>query len=249
MSRESKSFGTQRAYKQHLTLGKGGLAGEIGDLRSDVEEGFQNNEQKAGFPSLDWVDGGAFAAAGGTAVLKGAALLQDQTFDTLQLTEGSAQLDLHPLKPGDSGITVEVIAGTGSLAVAYANKKLTVTLASGGSTDDAIATAINGASSQAKGHVRAVSAGGGSFTAAVAETAMAGGNGYYAGNAVKVSGVEALPLHATGTSPAATWTDTQISVTVPDLTAETDARAADDIAAVSVMSDGVKSSELAVVLA
>jgi hypothetical protein len=249
MARESKSFGTQRAYKQHLLLGKGGVAGEVADLRNDVEEGFQNNEQKAGFPTLDWVDGGAFAAAGANVTLIGTNLLQGQTFDTLQIKEGAAQIDLHAMKPGDSGITVEVVAGTGALAVAYAAKKLTITLAAGGSTDDAVATAVNEAASQAKGIVRAVSAGGGSFTAAVAETAMAGGVGYWEGNAVMVSGVEALPAHQTGTTPAASWTDDGIGATVPDLTGESPARAAGDIAGVIVMSNGVKTDQLSVVLA
>jgi hypothetical protein len=57
MAKESKAFGSQRAAKAHLVRGSGGLAGEIGDLRADVEEGFQNLEERAGFPELDYVDG------------------------------------------------------------------------------------------------------------------------------------------------------------------------------------------------
>lgn len=244
----SKAFGSQKAQKAHLLRGSGGVAAEVADVRSDADEAFVVVENKTGFPELQWIDGGAIAAAGGTAVLKGADFLQGKTFDELQLTEGAADLTFTAMKPGDSGLKVAIIAGAGALSVAYASKTLTITLASGGSTDDAIATAVN-ALADSKGIIRAVSAAGGSFTAAVAATDLAGGTGDWDNTGVFVSGVEAKPLHATGTTPAATWADGQISVTVPDLTAETDARAVGDIASVIVQSNAVKSNTLANVLA
>lgn len=246
MAKESKAFGSQRAYKKHLILGKGGLAGEIGDLRGDVEEGFQNLEERAGFPELYYIDGAGPSAAGADMVLVGVNFLQGQTFDTLQLVEGAAQLDLWPLKPGDSEITVEMTVGAGGLVVTYnpATKKLVIELAAAGSTDDAIATEINNGAACA-GYIRADSAAGGSFTAAQAEAPMAGGVGDYAGNVVKVGGVECLPKKAGAvTTSAAVWTDTQLDVTVPALAPIV----ATDQANVTVMSDGTRADALGAVV-
>jgi len=203
-------------------------------------------EARSGYPELDWADGDPLAISGGTLVLRGRNLLQGQTFDTLRLTEGTAQLDLHPLKPGDSGITVVMLLGVGALAIAYnsTTKVLTITLAAGGSADNAIATAINAAGAQTKGHIRAVSAAGGNFTLAQSSREMTGGVGSYAGNQALVSGVEALPLHATGIAPAATWTDTAVSVTVPDLSSQATPRHAEDQLAVTLKSYGLASLPL-----
>lgn len=44
----SKSFGTQRAKKPHLTEGKGGMGGEVDDLRRDVEASFGTLEANGG---------------------------------------------------------------------------------------------------------------------------------------------------------------------------------------------------------
>lgn len=45
----SRSFGSERAKKAHLVRdGKGGVAGEVGDLRSDVESGFLAMEAEVG---------------------------------------------------------------------------------------------------------------------------------------------------------------------------------------------------------
>jgi hypothetical protein len=246
MAKESKAFGSQRAYKQHLIRGTGGLSGEIGDLRSDVEEGFQNLEQRAGFPELDYIDGAGPSAAGADMVLVGRNLLQDQTFDYIKLVEGAAELELWPVKPGDSEITVEMTVGAGGLVVTYDpnTKKLVIELAAAGSTDDAIATAINADAAQTDGHIRATSAAGGSFTAAQAEADMTGGVGDYAGNKVTVGGVECLPKNAAGTTSAAVWTDTQIDVTVPALAPIV----ATDQANVTVMSDGTRADALGAVV-
>ena len=245
MTKQSKSFGTTRAHKDHLVRSQG-LAGEIRDLRSDVEEGFQNNEERSGFPHLDWTDvsSGAIKAAGGDVILYGRSLLQGQTFDTLTIGTGNAALTVTCLKPGDSGIRLAVVQGVGALAVTFVGGLLTVTLAAapGGSTATAVASQINATT---VGVIRAVAGGtGGSLVLVSAATPLAGGVGLYAGNSVLVSGVEALPKHA-----ASPWTDTNITVTVPDLTALTPARAAGDVVTVQVSSDGIVTESLSGVLA
>jgi hypothetical protein len=40
----SRSFGSERPHKSHLVTGKGGVAGEVDDLRSDIEDGFTSLE-------------------------------------------------------------------------------------------------------------------------------------------------------------------------------------------------------------
>ena len=135
MAKESAAFGSQRAKKQHLIRGKGGVAGEVGDLRSDVEEGFQNAEQKAGYPALDALDPATLLAAGQASfVVVGRSLLQGQTFDTLTTGAGDAAVAVTALKPGKSGLSLLVEQGAGALAAVLAADVLTVTLASGGST-------------------------------------------------------------------------------------------------------------------
>ena len=245
--KESKSFGAQRVKKSHLVTGKRGIAGEIWDLRGDVEEGFQNFEERAGFPELDFIDGGAPAAAGGDAILVGRNLLQGQLFDTLRVTEGTTKLDLWPVKPGDSGITVEVIAGDDALAVAYnpLTKKLVITLADGGSTANAVATAINANAAETDGYIRAKVETAGSLTADMAETEMAGGEGDYANNKVMVAGKEALPANNGTTSSVAVWSDTQVTVTVPALAPAV----ATDIAQLTLMTDGTHAQPLSFALA
>lgn len=248
MAKESRAFGSQRARKAHLLRGTGGLQAEIQDLRNDVEEGFQNMEDRAGYPELDYHDltDGAVAAAGGDITLVGRNLLQGQSFDYIKLVEGAAEVEIWPVKPGDSDITVEMEVGTGALAVAYDpnTKKLVVTLQAAGDTDDAIATIINN-DAATDGYFRATSAGGGSFTAAVAETALTGGVGDYDGNVVMVAGEEALPINAgAAATSAAVWTDTSVKVTVPALSGGQ----VGDHAQVTLSSDGTRADALSVVL-
>lgn len=239
MATESKAFGTQRARKQHLTKGKGGVAGEVDDLRNDVEEGFQNYEARDGFPELDYINGTGPAAVGGDMELVGRNLLQDQTFDELQLVEGAADLTIYALKPGASPLSVVMTVGVGSLSAVIAGNVLTIELQAAGDTDDDIATAIN-VSATCDGVVRATSAAGGSFTAAQAEADLAGGVGNYDGNVVMVGGNECLPANETGTTTTAKWTDTGVTVTVPALTPIV----ATDIATVSLASDGTRADTM-----
>jgi hypothetical protein len=195
----------------------------------------------SGVPFLDRLDvagGAAIVAAGGDIELVGRDLLQGQTFDSLALTEGAAGLTVHALKPGDSALTVEVTVGAGGLVVTFAAGKLTIELAAAGSTDDAIATAINADLSQCNGIIRAVSATGGSFTLAQAEAPMTGGAGNYAGNKVMVAGLEALPANETGITSTAKWSNTGIVCTTQA------AGAATDVAAVIVQSNGLWTGQI-----
>jgi len=66
---------------------------------------------------------------------------------------------------------------------------------------------------------------------------------------VMVSGVEALPANTTGTTGAAAVDDGTATVTVPDLTSETPARAAGDIVGITIKTNGVITQQLSGVLA
>lgn len=203
--------------------------------------------ERAGAPELDRLDvsEGAWAAAGGDITLIGRALLQGQTFDTITKTEGAASVAIHALKPGDSGITCQIIAGAGALGVAFTpgTGALVITLAAGGSSDDAVATAINADASQCNGYLRAVSASGGNFTLAASSAPLTGGTGDYAKNKIMAGGLEALPANETGITATAKWSNTSIECTTQAV------GSAGDIATVAVQSDGVFTQSLSAVLA
>jgi hypothetical protein len=248
----SKSFGGEAPRRPHLVQdGKGGVAGEVGDLRSDVEAGFSALEGRSGtFPELQWVDGGHMAAAGGDAVLKGANLIQGQEFATLTLGTGTDELVFTALKPGTGGndFTVEIEDGgtAGSEVVTKTGNAFLITAQVGTSTADQIAIAVNADGADSDGYLTCN--GGGSGTPVVtAATALTGGTGE--GWTCWVSGVEALPANTTGANGGAALTETACTVTVPDLTAETDARAVGDLAAVTLSSDGIRTQSLTTVLA
>ena len=178
--------------------------------------------------------------AGGDIVLGGRNLLQGQAFDGLTRSQvGGASIALAPLKPGASGITVQIVAGAGALGIAYdsGTRALIITLAAGGSTDDAIATAINANGAQTDGHVRCASGSGGAFTLAQASAPMTGGAGNYAGNQVLVGGIEALPANTPGTAGAAAWATTSIKCT-------TAASSISDAVQIVVQSNGLRSRPL-----
>ena len=236
MTRESVAFGSQRAQKAHLLRGTGGLSAEIADLRNDVEEGFQNSESKSGFPVLDALDPGTLLAAGqATFVIKGRNLLQGQTFDTITSGLANAAVAVTALKPGVSGLSLAIVQGVGALAAELDGDVLTVTLAAANSTATEVAAAIN-AEATCIGVVHAVAGGTGADDVVVAaETALAGGAGYYAGNVVTINGQSCNPVQA-----ASQWTNTSITVLVPALTG----RIASDVVGVTVMSNGVLSNTL-----
>lgn len=242
MAKESRAFGSQRAYKKHLVLGKGGIAGEIVDLRADVEEGFQNFEGRSDFPELDAVSGNGPAAVGGDMVLVGRELLQGQTFDKVNVVEGSADLLLEMLKPGNSGCTVEVEVGAGALGIVLVPRKLTITLAAAGSTVAAVATAINADGADTDGFIRANEDVAGNLTAAVAEQNFTGGVGDYDGNVVRAAGSECPPANQAGATSSAKWTATQLTVTVPALAP----LVATDKAQITLSSDGTRADAMSV---
>ncbi|MFW9801043.1 MAG: hypothetical protein ACFFFC_00200 [Candidatus Thorarchaeota archaeon] len=235
--RQSKSFGAQVPKKAHLLQRTGGIAAEVQDLRDDVETGFQNAEERLQYPVIDWSDGGGAVVGGGDLTLKGRYLLQSQTFDQLVTGSGNSQVTYKMLKPGDSGFSVEHVQGAGALSAAIVGTKLTVTIASGGSTATAVAGAVNAA---CVGIILATAGGTGAENIAVlAETNLTGGAGDYSGNKVLVSGVEALPKHVDGS-----WANGTVVVTVPDLTSETDARNVVDLLQVELFSNGIVTSAL-----
>lgn len=218
----------------------------VGEVQGD----FDTIQDRSGHPELDWLDGGAPAASGGDVVLRGRNLLQGKTFDEITISQGAASFTVTALKPGVSGLSV--IIGTpagGGAAVSVSGSVITITPAAAGSTDDAMATAVNANGADTDGLVRATSAGGGSFNAAQGERALSGGTGDYSGTKVLVTGTEALPANETGATTTAKWTDTSVTVTVPDLTALSPARAATDLANIVIESDGVYSQALTAVLA
>lgn len=243
MTKESKAFGSQRSRKAHLLL-SGGLAGEVADLRNDVEEGFQNLEDRSGYPELDYVDGAGPAAAGGDMILIGRNLLQGQTFDSLALWSGSSMVTITCLKPGDSPFTIAVTGGgtAGSEVVSKVGNAFSIQIQVGVSTANQIATAINANAAASDGYLRAASGGAGTTNAVQAATAMSGGGGTFAENIVRVAGFECLPANTPGTAGAAVWTDTSLKVTVPALAPVV----ATDKAQITVMSDGTRADALTV---
>lgn len=245
----SKAMEQQRAAKPHLTAGKGGVAGEVDDLRGDVDTALETFESRAGYPELDWLDGASILAAGGDIILEGRNLLQGQTFDELVLWATTSAVTITALKPGDTGFTIEVTGGgtAGSESVTKTANAFVIDIEPGVSTADQIATAINADGADSDGYIWADSGGAGTTNAVAAAADMTGGAGD--GFEVLVSGVEALPANTTGTAGAAAVDDGTATVTVPDLTAETPARAATDVVAVTIMSNGVKTGQLSVALA
>lgn len=190
-----------------------------------IQDILATHAQPENTPKLDMLDvvgGAAVAAAGGDIELVGRNLVRTQLFDEIQLIEGGADLTIYALKPGDSGITIEMTVGAGALSISLVANKLTIELAAGGSSDDAIATAINANGASCEGILRAVSISGGNFTQAQAEADMSGGIGNYSGNKVMVGGLEALPQNEPGTAATAKWTDTGLFVTTQAVGAATD---------------------------
>jgi hypothetical protein len=247
----SKSFGTKSPRKAHLVKPAGGVGGEVYDLRKDLREAFRTHESRDAadeFPELDWVDGGFAAAAGGDLVLKGRFLLQGQSFAELTLFTGTSELIFTALKPGQDGndYTIE-IQDTGSLTVTLTGNALVVTIDLGTTTADAIATAINANGADTDGIIRCNGGGVGVAQAVTAATNLVGGTGE--GWECRISGTECLPANTTGANGAAAIAEGVCTVTVPDLTALGDARAAGDPASLHILTDAVRTQALSGLLA
>jgi hypothetical protein len=244
----SKSFGSEKGHIPHLAQdGKSGVIGEVGDLRHDVEQAITKLESRptsAEFPEIDWVDG-KVNIEGGTVVIKGRKLLQGQKFASASFGLTTAKLDFYAVTPGEAGnaYSAKIVQGSGALAVAFAANLVTVTLKSTGSTANEVATEVNKAApNDLKGLIRCVSGGAGTVLIA-SEKQFTGGEG--TGWECLVGGVAALPLHATGTTPAANVEETVCSVTCPALSGT----AALDTAAISVKSNNVLALPVSVTLA
>ncbi len=248
MTASSKAFGSARPRRPHLALaGKGGVLGEVGLLRQQVEEGFLDIEARSSSPEIDWIDGGAIQDTGGDTVFKGRNLIQAQTFAQVVLGIGTAQLTVKALKPGAPGnnYSVEIVQGGGALGIAWVSTKLVITLAVAGSTSNAVATAINANAAITDGILCAAGGGVGNMLVA-AEAHLAGGVGE--GWELKVSGQACLPANTPGTAAVLTLTETVCTVTIPDLTGLGDPRAVGDVVAASIQSDGVFSQSISCVL-
>ena len=195
-------------------------------------------------PVLNWIDP-APPAAGGDFIIKGAGLLQGQTFDSFALTEGASTVTITAVTPGDSGITVTVTTGAAGVTYNPGTKLLTITNNAGVTDDDALATLINANGADSDGYLRAVSAGGAAaYTAASDQvaTAMTGGVGDYDNNIIRVGGVVTRPSNTANTTSAAKWSNTQISCTF--VAAGTNA----DSMGVEVTTDTAKANVLAATL-
>lgn len=248
----SKTFGPETAQRPHLVQdGKGGVAGEVGDLRGDVEVAIEKLELRTSFPELDWMDGATITAAGGDIILEGRNLLQGQTFASLTLWTGTSEVVITALTPGADGnlFTIQITDGAtaGSEVVTKTGNAFVVQIEVGVSTADQIATAINANGADSDGYLTANGGGSGTTNAVAAATAMAGGAGE--GFTAYVSGVACLPANTTGANGGAAIDNGTATVTVPDLTAETPARAATDVVAVYLVSNGLRSQQLSAALA
>lgn len=241
----SKAFSGQHPQRPHILRG-GGTGREIQDTRNDVDNALELLEARdvaLEYPELDWIDGGFVAAAGGDIVLEGRFLLQGQEFAALTLFLTTSELIFTALKPGAEGndFTIE-IQDTGSLTVTKTGSAIVITIDLGTTTADAIATAVNANGADTDGYLRCNGGGVGVAQAVTAATNLAGGVGD--GWECMVSGVECLPANTTGANGAAAIAEGECTVTVPDLTAESPARAAGDTAAVSVMTDNIHTQAL-----
>ena len=248
----SKAFGSARPELPHLVQPGGGLSGEINDLRNDIDDAFEVLEgaSSATYPTIDMVDSASdLGLGGGDVVLRGANLLNSGTLAELDV-DSTHGLIFYACAPGTGGnaLTVQLISGAGT-NVAFAAGALAITFNAGADDDNAIAIAVNGASSQARGYIRAVSSGTINAAGIVAAGAFAATN--LAGATIlpvesdwscTVSGATALPVQATGTAPTAPITDTAVTVAIPDLTALSPARTAYDTHELFITANGVRSN-------
>jgi len=137
MSRPMRDQGPNRP---HLVRGSGGIAGEISDLRGDVDGAFDELENR---PTLTRVTGGSTALSiAGLPTAKplvGVGLLGGKVQGSLVINEGTtAELTFTAQRPGTPGnaLTVQVVdSAGGGLAVSVALGVIEIDL--GGATPDA----------------------------------------------------------------------------------------------------------------
>jgi len=119
----SRSFGDERSRKAHLVDGKGGVAGEVDDLRGDVDDGFEAMEAEldgvAAQQPVRMASDSALNActAAGTGV--GKTLTQDtaaaETIDGVTPVVGDRVLLTDQVAGEDNGIYTITVVGTGGV--------------------------------------------------------------------------------------------------------------------------------------
>jgi len=236
----SKTFGTQRAKKSHLVhQAKGGIAGEVGDLRQDVEDAISELEDRTSFPKINSL-GSDLPKYGGDLVIAGADLVQGQSFAALTLWLATSQVVITALKPGTDGndLTVQIAdtASAGAETVVKTGNAFVIGIEAAVSTGEQIATAINLAGADSDGYLRAAG-GAAAVNAIAAATALTGGLG--AGFTCLVNGQEALPANTAGVAGAAALAEAVCTVTVPDISTV----ASGTPTLVEISSDGVRSNQ------
>lgn len=129
----SKTFGTKGPKRAHLVVGKRGVAGEVTDLRSDVEEAFYDVETRASFPTIAllrtpyslvagaqsiFVSGSGFGTdtTAISATLGGQALTVPATTDTTLELAASAAVATALSVPGTGGAVALDITVDGILS-------------------------------------------------------------------------------------------------------------------------------------
>lgn len=153
-------------------------------------------------------------------------------------------LDLISCEPGAPGneYSAEIVTGAGALTIAMVGNVLTITLAVGGSTKNAIATAINDAAADTYQKIRAnVTAGGGTnLTTAVAEASFAGALVTDYGWSCSVGQADCPIKHDVGNpTSSAHVSETLATVVVPDLTALVPPRTNADVLPIDVVSSNI----------
>jgi len=212
----SRAFGDQGPNRPHLvTDGKRGVAGEVGDLRSDVELAFARSDQRTDFPLLSRVVGGRSIDPAGLPATKnivGTDLLQGQTKASLTFGASTAQLDFEANRPGTPGnaISVAIVDSTGGgLAVTESGGAIEIDLGGATSDADAIKTAMDAVAAVAR--LIQVTSGGAGVPAVTALALLTGGLGegvviYVNGEAQQIRGAMTdvlIPLEITVLTSAA----------------------------------------------
>ena len=171
-AKRSHAFGSELAERPHS------LTREVDDLRKDIEAAFLRTERNLAGPVITNNDL-AFEATANTLKsggnIYGTGLLCGQSQASVTL----GKITYTVRNPGVAGnaFSVEVVAGAGALSTAFADNKLTVTLAGAGSTNNAIAANINAKEESVIKFTADVIENGGDAAAVAASTAATGGVG------------------------------------------------------------------------
>ena len=237
----SRAMRDQSPEKPHLVRGSGGIAGEISDLRGDIDAAFGVLEGK---PKLTRVTGGSTALSiAGLPTAKplvGTGLLAGKEKASLVINEGTtAELTFTSNRPGTDGndITVAIVdSAGGGLAVSVVGTDIEID--KGGGSDDAAAIkAALDADADILNLISTATDGvaGAGEPAVEAQTNLAGGTGD--GFSVTVNGIE-QKLNGE-------VTDTAVPLLVDDLTGAANL----DEARIEVTTDGLELASMQIAIA